>query len=94
MDILWDDHPKAFKFHNCCSRKLFLKVFMSENCQRGKFWSAVQDACIQIVDLIDWEHSRPDNLYDVFRAFGIDSAWKHFLGVRDRSICLWLQLET
>lgn len=80
VDILWDDHPKAFKFHNCCSRKLFLKVFMSENCQRGKFWSAVQDACIPIMDLIDWEHSRPDNLYDVFRAFGIDAAWKHFLG--------------
>lgn len=80
VDILWNDH-KTSRLRKGSSGELFLKVFMSENCGHERFWNVVKSACVQIMDLIDWERSCPDNFYDIFCAFGIDSAWKHFLKV-------------
>lgn len=59
-----------------------LKVTMSESCSRGRFWSTLQDACIPIMDLIDWNSSHPESIYDTFTVYGIDAAWKYFLKVR------------
>ncbi|KAL6005557.1 hypothetical protein ACLOJK_006124 [Asimina triloba] len=76
VEILWADAPKTSEF---CPGELFVKVSVPENCTGAKLWNIVQNACSQIVDLIDWERSRPDRLYDIFHAFGIDAAWRHFL---------------
>ncbi|XP_020084500.1 DNA-directed RNA polymerase IV subunit 1 isoform X1 [Ananas comosus] len=61
------------------STELSLKVTMSESCSRGRFWSTLQDACIPIMDLIDWNSSHPESIYDTFTVYGIDAAWKYFL---------------
>lgn len=37
------------------------------------------DACLQIMDMIDWERSHPDNIHDIFVVYGIDAGWKYFL---------------
>nr|CAH66955.1 OSIGBa0147H17.3 [Oryza sativa] len=59
--------------------ELVLKVGMSEHCKSGKFWATLQNACIPIMELIDWERSRPERVYDNFCSYGIDSAWKFFV---------------
>ena len=38
--------------------------------------------CIQIMDMIDWDRSHPDDIQDVIIAQGIDAARNHFLSVR------------
>ncbi|XP_017700627.1 DNA-directed RNA polymerase IV subunit 1 isoform X1 [Phoenix dactylifera] len=72
VEILCDIQPDSLD-------ELFLRVSMSEKCLPGKFWSALQNACIPIMDLIDWEHSHPNSMYDIFSIYGIDAAWKYFL---------------
>ncbi|XP_058104734.1 DNA-directed RNA polymerase IV subunit 1 isoform X2 [Magnolia sinica] len=79
VNILWHEPPKTSKFRKDSSGELFLKVSMSEDCERGKLWNTVQDACIPIMDLIDWERSHPDHVYDISCAYGVDAAWHHFL---------------
>ncbi|KAF8412332.1 hypothetical protein HHK36_000294 [Tetracentron sinense] len=79
VDILWNDLLKDSKSHKVCSGELYLRVSMSEHCEGAKFWSVLQNACLQIMDLIDWERSHPDNIYDTFCAYGIDAAWIYFL---------------
>ncbi|KAF2917453.1 DNA-directed RNA polymerase IV subunit 1 isoform X2 [Oryza sativa Japonica Group] len=59
--------------------ELVVKVGMSEHCKTGKFWATLQNACIPIMELIDWERSRPERVYDIFCSYGIDSAWKYFV---------------
>ncbi|KAG8065878.1 hypothetical protein GUJ93_ZPchr0004g40059 [Zizania palustris] len=59
--------------------ELVVKVGMSEHCKSGKFWATLQNACIPIMELIDWERSQPDSVYDIFCSYGIDSAWKFFV---------------
>ncbi|KAL5213609.1 hypothetical protein ABZP36_002761 [Zizania latifolia] len=59
--------------------ELVVKVGMSEHCKSGKFWATLQNACIPIMELIDWERSRPESVYDIFCSYGIDSAWKFFV---------------
>lgn len=59
--------------------ELVVKVGMSEHCKSGKFWATLQNACVPIMELIDWELSRPESVYDIFCSYGIDSAWKYFV---------------
>ncbi|KAF8702518.1 hypothetical protein HU200_032899 [Digitaria exilis] len=59
--------------------ELLVKVGMSEHCKAGRFWPTLQNACIPVMELIDWERSQPKNVYDFFCSYGIDSAWKCFV---------------
>ncbi|KAL6882669.1 hypothetical protein ACP4OV_011359 [Aristida adscensionis] len=59
--------------------ELVVKVGMSEHCKTGKFWATLQNACIPVMELIDWERSYPKSLYDIFCSYGIDSAWTYFV---------------
>ncbi|XP_037488203.1 DNA-directed RNA polymerase IV subunit 1-like [Triticum dicoccoides] len=60
--------------------ELVVKVVMSEeHCKSVKFWATLQKSCIAIMELIDWERSRPGSVYDIFCSYGIDSAWKYFV---------------
>ncbi|WVZ86784.1 hypothetical protein U9M48_033517, partial [Paspalum notatum var. saurae] len=59
--------------------ELIVEVAMSEHCKVGRFWATLQNACIPVMELIDWEQSRPRNLYDIFCSYGIDSAWRYFV---------------
>ena len=62
--------------------ELVVKVVMSEeHCKSVKFWATLQKSCIAIMELIDWERSRPGSVYDIFCSYGIDSAWKYFVEV-------------
>ncbi|XP_059661700.1 DNA-directed RNA polymerase IV subunit 1 [Cornus florida] len=79
VDILWKDQPNVSRSHFSSSGELYLRVYMSENCDRSKFWSVLVNNCLQIMDMIDWDRSYPDDIRDVSSAYGIDVAWKCFL---------------
>lgn len=61
---------------------------MSENCARTKFWSELVNSCLQIMEMIDWERSHPDDIQDTSAAYGIDVAWISFLSVSHDYISL------
>ncbi|XP_020572389.1 DNA-directed RNA polymerase IV subunit 1 isoform X2 [Phalaenopsis equestris] len=73
VDILWDDTQKN------SNGELFLKVTMSETCSPGKFWNSIQNACVPIMDLIDWNRSHPNDICNISSMFGISAAWIIFL---------------
>ncbi|PHU28342.1 hypothetical protein BC332_00435 [Capsicum chinense] len=79
VDILWRELPSTLKSSRSSTAELYLHVFMSESCDRIKFWNALVDSCLQIRDLIDWECSYPDDVHDLTVAYGIDVAWESFL---------------
>ncbi|TMX01481.1 hypothetical protein EJD97_024444 [Solanum chilense] len=79
VDILWKELPSPSKSSRGPTGELYLQVFMSESCDRIKFWNALVDSCLQIRDLIDWERSYPDDVHDLTVAYGIDVAWEYFL---------------
>ncbi|XP_071703622.1 DNA-directed RNA polymerase IV subunit 1-like isoform X1 [Rutidosis leptorrhynchoides] len=79
VDIVWKDGPKTSKSYKESSGELYLRVFMSESCDRRRFWRKLIDDCIQIMDMIDWERSYPDDVQDVILAQGIDAARNYFL---------------
>ncbi|KAJ9549787.1 hypothetical protein OSB04_022330 [Centaurea solstitialis] len=86
VDILWQDCPKAPKSGRESSGELYLRVFMSENCDRRNFWKFLMNDCIQIMEMIDWERSHPDDIQDVIIAQGIDAARNHFLSTLKSAI--------
>ncbi|XP_076951920.1 DNA-directed RNA polymerase IV subunit 1-like isoform X1 [Bidens hawaiensis] len=79
VEIAWQDSSKTSKSWKDSSGELYLRVFMSENCDRRKFWRAITDDCIQIMDMIDWERSHPDDIQDVILALGIDAGRNQFI---------------
>ncbi|GKV23049.1 hypothetical protein SLEP1_g32834 [Rubroshorea leprosula] len=79
VDILWNDRQKVSKSHKGPNGELYLRVFMSGELNITKFWSVLMGDCLQIMDLIDWTRSHPDNIRQFCSAYGIDSGWKYFL---------------
>ncbi|KAJ4956127.1 hypothetical protein NE237_012910 [Protea cynaroides] len=79
VNIVWRDLPKASKSRKVSSGELYLRITMSKCGEKAQFWSVLQNACLPIMDLIDWERSHPDNIYDMCCTHGIDSAWAYFL---------------
>lgn len=82
MDILWRDGPNlSSRRHSSCG-ELYLRVSMSGDSYRTNLWSLLKNDCLQIMDMIDWSRSHPDNVHDFCMAYGIDAGWKYFLNVR------------
>ncbi|KAJ0629037.1 putative DNA-directed RNA polymerase [Helianthus annuus] len=79
VEIVWQDGPKTSKNFKESPGELYLRVFMSESCDRKNFWRSIIGDCIQIMDMIDWERSHSDDIQDVILAQGIDAARNHFL---------------
>lgn len=65
---------------------------MAKSCALRNFWHALQNACIPIMDLIDWGRSHPDGVYDISNAFGIVSAYNYFLRVGGVRLSQFLNL--
>ncbi|KAK4435256.1 DNA-directed RNA polymerase IV subunit [Sesamum alatum] len=79
VDILWKDDANHTRFPKRPSGELYLRVVMSEFCDRTKFWSILKDKCLRIRNIIDWERSYPDDIHDYSEAYGIDTAWQCFV---------------
>uniref|UniRef100_A0A0D9W8E5 DNA-directed RNA polymerase n=1 Tax=Leersia perrieri TaxID=77586 RepID=A0A0D9W8E5_9ORYZ len=64
--------------------ELAVKVGMSEHCKSGKFWATLQNALFPIMELIDWERSRPEkSLRSTTDAIGKNIRQQHLLVVAD-----------
>lgn len=81
VDILWKDKQKASKSHDDSFGELYLRVSMSGQCHITSLWSALMNDCHQIMDMIDWTRSHPDNIRSFCLAYGIDAGLQFFLTV-------------
>ncbi|KAK6158123.1 hypothetical protein DH2020_005437 [Rehmannia glutinosa] len=79
VDILWKAEPNHPKSTRRPLGEPFLRVVMSEYCQKTKFWSILMDKCLRIRNIIDWERSHPDDIHDCSEAYGIDVGWQCFV---------------
>ncbi|KAI3841938.1 hypothetical protein MKW92_049444 [Papaver armeniacum] len=76
VDIVWNDLPRGSRASS--SGEMCLRVSMARKFKNFKFWSIIKNACLPIMDLIDWERSYPNSINDVSHAYGIEAAWAHF----------------
>ncbi|XP_022736885.1 DNA-directed RNA polymerase IV subunit 1 isoform X3 [Durio zibethinus] len=79
VDILWNDKPKVSKSHKTSPGELYLRVFVSGDFGITKLWGVLVNDCLQIMDMIDWTRSHPDNINQFCLAYGIDAGWRFFL---------------
>ncbi|PON67609.1 DNA-directed RNA pol I, largest subunit [Trema orientale] len=79
VDILWSNRPLELKGSRGSSGELYLKVSMSGESGKRRVWSTLMNHCLQIMELIDWSRSHPDNTNEFCTAYGIDAGWKYFL---------------
>ncbi|XP_021290975.1 DNA-directed RNA polymerase IV subunit 1 isoform X3 [Herrania umbratica] len=81
VDILWKDQLKVSKSRKSSCGELYLRVFVSGDFGITKLWGVLMNDCLQIMDMIDWTRSHPDNINQLCLAYGIDAGWKFFLNV-------------
>lgn len=81
VDILWNDRPRVSKAIHGSSGELYLRVSMTGDTNRTRLWSKLMDDCLQIMDMINWSRSHPDNIKDFCFSYGIDVGWIYFLNV-------------
>lgn len=81
MDILWKDGPKSSKTRDGSLGELYIRVSMKKDCSRTNLWSTLMNDCLQIMDMIDWSRSHPENIHNFCSAYGIDAGLKLFLNV-------------
>nr|URM60724.1 TCP family protein [Gymnema sylvestre] len=86
VDILWKDANPS-KLCKGTPNGLYLRVYMSESCDKTKFWGTLEDCCLQIRAMIDWECSHPDDVNHMTLAYGIDAAWMLFVNRLNSAIC-------
>lgn len=86
VDILWKDPPNVSTSHKGLCGELYLRVFMSETCDRTRFWGILMDDCLQLMDMIDWKRSHPEDIHAATLALGIDVARKLFLSKLESAI--------
>ncbi|XP_017236030.1 DNA-directed RNA polymerase IV subunit 1 isoform X1 [Daucus carota subsp. sativus] len=79
VDILWKDISNKSTSQMGVSGELYVRVFMSETCDRSRFWAVLMGDCLQLMDLIDWKRSYPEDIHAAASAFGIDFAKTQFL---------------
>lgn len=82
MDILWSEKNTVPTLSRNFSGELYLRVSMSLHSNRTNLWNLLMNDCIDIMDVIDWTRSCPDNIADFSSVYGIDAGLKHFLNVR------------
>ena len=80
MEIKWDDQRSHTLKRS--SYGLFVQAILSESC-KGTGWNFLMQACLPVMDLIDWNQSHPDDIFNAFKAFGVDAAWKYFVMVQN-----------
>ncbi|KAB1217169.1 DNA-directed RNA polymerase IV subunit 1 [Morella rubra] len=79
VHILWNDHQKVSRCDHGSSGELYLRIAMSGGSYTTNLWSLLKNDCLQIMEMIDWSRSHPDNIHDFCLAYGIDAGKKYFL---------------
>lgn len=81
VDILWNNQSKVTNSRNGFSGELYLRVTLSSEGSRGRFWGVLLKLCHKIMHIIDWTRSHTDNINHFSSAYGIDAGWQYFFNV-------------
>ncbi|XVE57815.1 hypothetical protein DITRI_Ditri04bG0120200 [Diplodiscus trichospermus] len=79
VHILWNDQLKVPKSHRTSPGELYLRVAVSGDFGITNLWGVLMNDCLQIMDMIDWTRSHPDDINQLCLAYGIDAGRKFFL---------------
>lgn len=50
--------------------------------KRGMAWNAVKQACLLVMDMVDWTRSMPYSIQEIRHTFGIEVAYEMVVRVR------------
>lgn len=81
VDILWKDSSSVSNSHMGVCGELYIRVLMSDTCDRSRFWTALINDCLQLMEMIDWKRSYPEDIQAATSALGIDFAKTQFISV-------------
>nr|AJA90757.1 DNA-directed RNA polymerase IV largest subunit [Cycas revoluta] len=77
VNIMWEENTQGPDVTKSLEDgRLHLTVATSSGNHPGELWNIVLNACDTIADLIDWQHSGPDNIYEVLHTMGVEAARK------------------
>ncbi|XP_074331171.1 DNA-directed RNA polymerase IV subunit 1 isoform X2 [Apium graveolens] len=79
VDILWNDSSSLSTLHKGVSGELYIRVLMSDSCDRSRFWTILMNDCLQLMEMIDWSRSYPEDIQAATSALGIDFAKMQFI---------------
>ncbi|PPD90849.1 hypothetical protein GOBAR_DD12232 [Gossypium barbadense] len=86
VEILWNEDFRVPNSHKPAPGELYLRVSVSGDFGITKLWSVLMNDCLQLMDIIDWTRSHPDNINQFCLAFGIDAGWRFLSQYTGKSI--------
>lgn len=93
VDILWKDSSSVSTSRKVVSGELYIRVLMSDTCDRSRFWTVLKNDCLQLMEMIDWKRSYPEDIQAATSALGIDFAKTQFMSVSSYYVGLELHLK-
>ncbi|KAK1374781.1 DNA-directed RNA polymerase [Heracleum sosnowskyi] len=79
VDILWKDSSSVSNSHTGASGELYIRVLMSDTCDRSRFWTVLMNDCLQMMEMIDWKRSYPEVIQAATSVLGINFAKMIFI---------------
>lgn len=93
-DCTWPSwHPKTAGVVRPGEEELVLEVVatssLHQKSKRNMAWNAVMEACVPVMEEVDWQRSMPYSIQEMKHALGIEVAYQMVVQVRitKRSFC-------
>lgn len=90
---MWKDSSSVSTSHTGAFGELYIRVLMSDTCDRSKFWTVLMNDCLQMMEMIDWKRSYPENIQAATSILGINFAKTIFISVSPYYVGLKLHLK-
>lgn len=74
LTIEWEENSWACEVMKNSEKGELVVTVVSKGIQAGGLWKTLLNACEAITDLIDWQRSGPESIYEVWHSMGIEAA--------------------
>ncbi|KAG0566496.1 hypothetical protein KC19_7G068200 [Ceratodon purpureus] len=75
----WTTWHDEFAHNQGLNEELILEILVSptkSKSNRGVAWSSVKEACLEIMDMVDWNRSMPYSVQEIRHALGVEVAYQ------------------
>lgn len=85
----WTTWHDKFAYNQDLNEELVLEIIVSptkSKSKRSTAWSSVKEACILLMDMVDWDRSMPYSVQEIRHALGVEVAYQTVMRVRLRCL--------